>query len=756
MARSTPVEGSPAAHPRPHALWPRLRAVVPRGGSLPDGILWRRHRTLLTVLWAHVPGLVVFGLLHGHPAVWAAAAAVPPALLAAGASLPWRGGRRVRPALAAMGLLASSASLVALWHGAPEAHFHFFVMLALVGLYLDWLPFLLAVAFVLLQHGLTGTVAPRHVFGHVDGTADAWGMALVHVLFVAAVAVVTVAGWSYHEDARREAQERAAASAALRTIAEAVAHEAPPERLLPLALRALEAIVHPVTVAVGRAEGIDTRLVATAEGHDPDGSLEMSGDPAVVQVRRHGAPARIADEEAGLLHIAAPIPVHGEVWGVVLCTLPLGPPPTRDAEQRVADAARLLGMGIGQAAIRAELEAQARQDPLTGLANHRVFHERLHEEVARARETGEPLALVLCDLDHFKRVNDTHGHPAGDAVLVEMARRLRMQARGDDLVARTGGEEFAWILPGCSGEAGLRRAEDLRRAVASTPFPVAGTVTVSAGVCALADAGDAPTMVSSADQALYWAKRQGRDTCVRHSDELGGQLEGLESAERAGRVRAFETLRTLVRSLDAKHPTTRRHSERVADLAAALATALGWPVPRCVELHGAGLLHDLGTVTVPDTVLLAPGPLTDAEHASIAAHAALGAQIAAEALGREAVGWIRAHHERPDGSGYPDGLRGHAIPEGARILAVADAWDAMTAGRPHRPRREVPDALAELRRHAGTQFAPEVVDALTRLLATGALEVLDPRWVLHDGGTAAPPPVAARASARADVLSGSG
>ncbi|HWH14797.1 MAG TPA: diguanylate cyclase [Miltoncostaeaceae bacterium] len=705
---------------------------MPRGGSLPDDALWRRHRILLAVLWGHVPGLALFGLLRGQPAAWALLAALPPAVLALGASVPGFGHRRLRPALAAMGLLASSAALVALWDGLPEAHFHFFVMLALVGLYLDWVPYGLAVCFVLVQHGVTGTLAPQHVFAHAGAPAQPWVAALIHMLFVAAVSVVTVASWSHHENARAEADLRARGSAALRRIAEAVARDEAPERLLPDALRELATLMGADDLCAGRVEGIDVRLVATPGGWVAAGDLEaLSGDPAVAEVRRTRAAARVVDRATGRARVAAPVNVAGTLWGVLACGADAVP---AEAGERLADVGRLVGMGIAQARIRAELEARASEDPLTGLANHRVFHERLAEEVGRAARTGDALALVVLDLDHFKQVNDRNGHPAGDAVLVELARRLRVQARGGDVLARVGGEEFAWLLPGCDGPAALRRAEDLRGVVARSPFPAAGALTISAGVSTLADAGDAAEMVARADQALYWAKRQGRNGCVLHSPELREHLEGVAWADRTARTRMFDTLRDLVRNLDAKHATTRGHSERVAGVTSALATALGWPAARCVELHEAALLHDLGMVAVPDAVLRSPAPLTPGDSAAVRAHPALGAQIAGEVLSREATTWIRGHHERHDGHGYPDGLAGPAIPAGARILAVAEAWDAMTAGRPHRPAREPGSALEELRRHAGRQFAPEVVDALDRLLAEGALMPIHASWCIEGDG----------------------
>jgi HD-GYP domain-containing protein (c-di-GMP phosphodiesterase class II) len=153
----------------------------------------------------------------------------------------------------------------------------------------------------------------------------------------------------------------------------------------------------------------------------------------------------------------------------------------------------------------------------------------------------------------------------------------------------------------------------------------------------------------------------------------------------------------------------------VADVAAGIATALGWPEESVGRLRDAARVHDVGKIGVPDSVLLKPGPLTPDEFRRMQLHAELGAQIAEEVLDDDQVAWIRAHHERQDGSGYPSALAGGAIPEGAAILALADAWDVMTSDRPYRTGMDPRDAVAECRRCAGTQFAEEVVQAFLRL-----------------------------------------
>ena len=165
----------------------------------------------------------------------------------------------------------------------------------------------------------------------------------------------------------------------------------------------------------------------------------------------------------------------------------------------------------------AAAEERAAVDPLTGLANHRTFHERLRTELERARRHGRGLALVLMDLDHFKQVNDTHGHQVGDRVLEHAARVLAAETRTGELVARVGGEEFAMLLPEADEDEAFRAAERVRRAIAATDFPGVGRMTMSAGVCDVRQAPDADTLYRLADGALYWAKHRGRDMVQRYS-----------------------------------------------------------------------------------------------------------------------------------------------------------------------------------------------------------------------------------------------
>jgi diguanylate cyclase (GGDEF)-like protein/PAS domain S-box-containing protein/putative nucleotidyltransferase with HDIG domain len=369
----------------------------------------------------------------------------------------------------------------------------------------------------------------------------------------------------------------------------------------------------------------------------------------------------------------------------------------------------------------AEAAARAAVDPLTGLPNHRAFQERLSQEVTRARRHGRSLSLALIDIDRFRRVNEQHGHEVGDRVLRTIAGQLMSAARDTDLVARVGGEEIAWLMPETEAMEAWQAVDRAREALARTPMDTVGRVTASAGVCDLAQAGSAGELLRLAEGALYWAKQHGRDVAFLYSPKVVEELSAEERADRLQRLQALQSIRVLARAVDAKDSSTREHSERVADLAVAIATNMGWDSERLVRLREAGLVHDVGKIGVPDRILFKPDRLTPAEYDEIKNHAPIGAEMVADVLTEEQVAWVRGHHERWDGRGYPDGLAAQAIPDGARVLALADSWDVMTSLRPYHEPLATEEALAECRRCAGTQFCPTVIEALEALVAAGAV-----------------------------------
>ena len=437
--------------------------------------------------------------------------------------------------------------------------------------------------------------------------------------------------------------------------------------------------------------------------------------------------ATIRRRQLGLIGIVAGATVAGPV---VVATMRMAHERPVVAAASATAAAALAGWAVLDRALRRAVDGLgqsarvlaglAATDPLTELPNHRAFQERLHEESARALRDGASLSLVLLDLDHFKRVNDTHGHPVGDTVVREVAARLQACAREGEMVARIGGEEFAWLVRGDAMDA-WQAAERARLDVDATPLAGDIRLTISAGVCELGQAGSPMELLRLADGALYWAKAHGRNRCVRYSPEVVEELSDGERAARLEHQQALNAVLALARAVDAKDPYTMLHSQRVAEMAARLALEMGWSADRVRLLHEAAVLHDVGKIAVPDLVLTKPGRLTEEEFALVREHPVRGAEIVAETLTAEQVTWVRGHHERFDGRGYPDGLAGHAIPDGARILALADAWDAMTSDRPYRPGMTPPQAIAICAEERRAQFCPDAVAALQRLWDAGTV-----------------------------------
>ncbi|HTI32274.1 MAG TPA: diguanylate cyclase, partial [Miltoncostaea sp.] len=401
---------------------------------------------------------------------------------------------------------------------------------------------------------------------------------------------------------------------------------------------------------------------------------------------------------------------------------------TREERTAMESLAAMVSAALANARLHAEtLESAARaqetslRDPLTGLANHRQFQERLSEEVSRARRHRRSLALALIDIDRFRRVNERFGHEAGDRVLVTISTLMQSAARDGDLLARVGGEEIAWLMPETEAMEAWQAVDRARELVARTAIGEVGTVTVSAGVCDLAQAGSGGELQRLAEGALYWAKQHGRDVAFLYSPKVVEELSAQERADRLQRLQALQSIRVLARAVDAKDSSTREHSERVAELAVAIGTALGWEGEALVRLREAGLVHDVGKIGVPDRILFKPGRLSREEYEEIKQHARIGAEMVVDVLTPEQVDWVRGHHERWDGAGYPSGLKGDRIPLGARILALADSWDVMTSVRPYHEPLSTDEALAECRRCAGGQFSSEVVEALEALVRAGSV-----------------------------------
>jgi diguanylate cyclase (GGDEF)-like protein len=356
-------------------------------------------------------------------------------------------------------------------------------------------------------------------------------------------------------------------------------------------------------------------------------------------------------------------------------------------------------------------------DPLTGLGNHRSFHERLQRELVVAEEEGTSLALCLVDLDDLKTINDRYGHPVGDLVLGQVASRLRQGGES----FRLGGDEFAVLLPRQEERQATAVARSIVERVAALHVNGVGTVTVSAGVATYPTQGSGrDELIRLADSALYWAKKDGKNRVRAYAAEsvLRANLGQLgDTPDRAARYRAAESL---ARAVDERDAFAGSHSQRVGDYSARISRRLGADESSIELTRLAGHLHDLGKLAIPEELLRKPSVLSDAERIVLERHPQIGYQML-ESLGVEPVAeWVLHHHERWDGSGYPNRLAGDQIPLGSRILFVADAYDAMTSEHGYGERLSQHEALAELERCAGTQFDPAVVRALAEDLLAAA------------------------------------
>jgi diguanylate cyclase (GGDEF)-like protein len=352
------------------------------------------------------------------------------------------------------------------------------------------------------------------------------------------------------------------------------------------------------------------------------------------------------------------------------------------------------------------LASAALLDSLTGLRNHRAFYEDLARDLGRQAHAGQPLALIMLDLNALKAVNDARGHQAGDERLKTLAHTLQESFSGGDCAYRVGGDEFIVILPNARAWDAVEATQRLQTALAKH------TLDVRAGI-AETNATDIDEVVRQADLALIASKRH-HQAITLYSPELEPTITAPDDARDAEHISSLSS--ALALAVDAKDSYTRSHCQTVSQLCALIATELALKPALITQMRLAGLLHDVGKIGIPDAILTKPTALTDPEYDHMKRHSILGEQIVAAADLPEEARWVRHHHERYDGNGYPDGLAGEAIPLQSRIILTADAFEAMTSDRPYRKAPGRDFAIAELQRHAGTQFDPTIVRALCQAL----------------------------------------
>jgi len=381
----------------------------------------------------------------------------------------------------------------------------------------------------------------------------------------------------------------------------------------------------------------------------------------------------------------------------------------------LAAIARQAAVVIENARLHEQLQQQAITDHITNLYNHRHIFQRLEEEFARAARSDSTFAVMMMDVDRFKDFNDTYGHLEGDEALRFIAQRLRETLRATDIIGRYGGDEFLAILPDTTRAEAEEAGWRIMSTLAETPFTWPDsdrsvTIAMSIGIaCYPQDSQTRDELIVLADSALYEAKRLGGRRALPVST---ADIEGVP-AQSLG----FGLLQGLLNAIAHKDPYTRRHCEdnvRYVDL---IADRLHLTADDTESLRKAALLHDVGKIAIPDQTLLKPGPLDSSEWEVMQQHVRFGEMIVKGiAQISDAIEPVATHHERFDGEGYPRGLKGNDIPLLGRILAVIDAYSAMTLDRPYRNALSEDIAKEELRKGAGTQFDPDVVQAFLETL----------------------------------------
>ncbi len=385
---------------------------------------------------------------------------------------------------------------------------------------------------------------------------------------------------------------------------------------------------------------------------------------------------------------------------------------TRDDIDLISTLAKESAVAIENAQIYASAREKADTDELTHLRNHRYFQESLAKAVEDSALTGDDFALLFIDLDLFKTYNDVYGHLLGDELLKDFGKLIKSAIRDTDVGARYGGDEFACILTKTDADGAQRVAERIRQKMENYVEEKGITVTCSIGVaCWRIDGVMKEKIVEAADQALYQAKRSGGNRTVMASTLDTAEITKPETAQKTDSNKAVESIvYALAATVDTRDHYTYGHSKAVSRYSVELAEEIGYSKEEVQKIRSAGLLHDIGKLNLPDSILTKRDPLTDAEWDMIRHHPELGARIIKYIVGlRGCMDAVLYHHERYDGNGYPRGLKGEEIPKDARIMAIADSYDAMISERGYKKRKLTEEeAMRELEACSGTQFDPEL------------------------------------------------
>ncbi len=495
------------------------------------------------------------------------------------------------------------------------------------------------------------------------------------------------------------------------------------------------------------------QLALFRAGSSPDSALKPLLPDSVAAI---ALPVFYAEQLHGILYIESSTPVDFSEEEILLL-------------RTLAD---LIAGALHNALSFQKAQEQAITDGLTGVKTHRFFMEALSSEWKRSTRAGRSFALVLMDLDRFKFVNDFYGHLEGDLVLQRVGQILETNCRRSDVVARYGGDEFVILMPETTMEHARQLASKLRGWVSADPLLREKNISASFGIACYPLHGSSPQeLIQVADASMYLSKHQGGNTVstADHFDPneakkwkrdvleayLGVTLKrlfatGPEAFEEIyQRLRQFteslsatetdsaksissqtagphalpqavlDTVTSLAYAIDAKDHYTQGHSQKVAAYAALIAEAMGLTDAEVEEIRLGAVLHDIGKVGIPENILNKNGPLNPEEWETMKSHVSFGAKILDPLTPLARIRkMVLHHHEFFDGSGYPNALSGESIPLGARIIAIADAYDTITSDRTYKKARSAPDALSELERCANAQFDGSIVEVFVRTMRT--------------------------------------
>ena len=373
-------------------------------------------------------------------------------------------------------------------------------------------------------------------------------------------------------------------------------------------------------------------------------------------------------------------------------------------------------------------------DALTGVGSRKLLEDKLQAEAARAKRYKRPFSVAIIDLDNFKTINDVLGHATGDDALRKLAECMKIQKRTSDILARYGGDEFVILMPETKADDAFTLLERVRSDVHKIPIAENISMTISCGISqSITESNETSSdIIRRADLALYEAKSAGRN-CVKLWDKTMSkvlspddiELEKIKKLKRRivglseqAEKMFIQSIWGLVQALEAKDPYARKHSENVMYYAVGIAESMKVPSKEIDIIRRAAMIHDIGKIGIPDAILSKPDRLTPRERSIIEQHPLIAVRILEKmSFLEQEVAIVRGHHEKWNGNGYPDGLTETSIPLGARILAVADTFDAITSDRAYHNSRPLENALGILIDSSEYDFDAEVVKNLVSWIA---------------------------------------